>query len=134
MKKFLLSSLILASIGTTVFAYADSAKEITSGGGSYDELSSQIQTRGVKKVGGGDWFYKSEYGVTKSVYSHRSKKHSATVTLTSSKGTVSSHKAVRAAGVTATAQRKYVSGKNSVYWDNAPKHSAGDYYGGGGDF
>lgn len=125
-KLLLLSSLAIAFtvIGVGKVTSADS--EATSGGLNASQLEKKgnMQARTVANVGGGTWTTMSNVnGNTISHYYHRDRKHSATV-----KGANGHYnKVVRPAGQWADASLRYVSGKNSVYWDNAPKEAVGNY-------
>lgn len=84
-----------------------------------------------KNIGGGTWHYGKMFNSNQagSVYIHRSKKHSATLTYGAAY-----KKSVRNPGTDAIAIGTYKSNKNAYYWDNAPSQSVGNYSGGGISF
>lgn len=128
MKKIVLLLAVLGLAGVTVGKVATADLEQTSGGLTAEQLeqSGNVQTRTIKNVGGGTWYYMNTGGKTISQYNHRDRKHSATV---SRNGGVY-NKVVRPAGQNAKASLPYKSGANSVYWDNSPKEAVGTYTGG----
>ncbi|WP_396512751.1 lactococcin 972 family bacteriocin [Lactococcus garvieae] len=128
MKKIVLLLAVLGLTGVTVGKVATADLEQTSGGLTAEQLekSGNVQTRTVKNVGGGTWYYlNTSGGQTISQYNHRDRKHSATV---SRSGGVF-NKVVRPAGQTAKASLPYKRGANSVYWDNSPREAVGTYNG-----
>ncbi|EOH1637221.1 lactococcin 972 family bacteriocin [Enterococcus faecalis] len=129
MKKFVLALAVLGFSVVTIDKVALADDEPTSGGLTAEQLESQggnIQTYTTKSVGGGTWVYMSNLnGYTTSDYYHRAQKHSSTVKKTN--GVY--YKSTRPAGQWSRAKLKYVSGQNSVYWDNAATGSIGDVQG-----
>ncbi|WP_086314589.1 hypothetical protein A5821_002171 [Enterococcus sp. 7F3_DIV0205] len=127
MKKIVLMVALLGLFYVTIEKVGFADEEPTSGGLNAEQLEqrgSNIQSRMVKSVGGGTWYYMTSVnGKTISEYYHRDKKHSATV---SRSGGVY-NKSVQRAGQWAKAALTYKSGVNSVYWDNAPKEGVGTW-------
>lgn len=133
MKKILLLSVLSLSLLATTSINSSNASEATSGGGPIDvNTNARISgpAGGTDNVGGGTWtrwakIKRNGKDVTVSEYSHRSKKHSATVMT----GQIYTQD-IRNAGTTAKASRAYVQGKNSVYWNNAATGKVGVSTGG----